>query len=88
MEILTALEIAIECGKYEEREMMINTLQHALDNHPDLPIDHLIPGLLEHLKAIPAPQTWIDMQRARMLFPTDEHFTEYMNRKDRRKKRR
>ena len=84
--LLNALQDAIEMGKYEEREMMINTLEAALKEFPDVRVDHFIPPLLDQLKALPAPQTWIDMQRARQLFPNDEAFKQSLNRKARRRK--
>ena len=87
-EILQTIENAMECGKYTELLAFIDILERALIEIPEVRVDHFVPGLLAQMKAIPAPQTWIDMNKARLKFDSDDAFEEHLNRAARRRGKR
>jgi hypothetical protein len=85
---LKAIENAMECGSYTELLAFIDILERALKEIPEVRVDHFVPGLLEQMKAVPAPQTWIDMNKARLKFDSDDAFEEHLNRSIRRNRKR
>jgi hypothetical protein len=85
--ILEAIDNAMECGKYMELLAFIDILERALTEIPEVRVDHFVPGLLEQMKAIPAPQTMIDLSKKRMKFESDEAFDDYLHKQAKRKKR-
>lgn len=86
-ELLGAIENAMECGKYTELLAFIDILERALEEIPEVRVDHFVPGLLAQMKAIPAPQTWIDMNKARLKFDSDDAFEEHLKSSVRGKKK-
>lgn len=63
-DVVEALASATACGEHIERQRIIELLKSGLEEFPQVTIDHVFPKLIETLESIPAPETWISLQKS------------------------
>jgi hypothetical protein len=69
----------MELGRMFERDRIIGMMEAALEAYPQLTLQDVIPLMLQKLYLIPAPQSFIDRNKAQMkLGLDDENFIKHM----------
>jgi len=69
----------MELGRMFERDRIIGMMEAALNAYPQLTLKDVIPLMLQKLYLIPAPQSFIDRQKAQIkLGENDEQLIEHM----------